>query len=281
MQAETTVLSDAQIDEWLAEDIGPGDATGLALLPEGLQAEAVLAARQPMVACGMELAARIFARVDGRIMAHDKLADGQAVKAGDVLLRLRGPARELLTAERTALNCVQRLCGIATLTRRYVEAVAGTGVSILDTRKTLPGWRLLDKYATRVGGAMNHRMGLYDAVMIKDNHLALYASVKEAVARARASTRLPIIVECDQLEQVAEALESTPDRILLDNMPPALLRQAVAMVAGRVPLEASGGITLENIRAVAETGVGFISIGALTHSAVAVDIGMDVVVKDS
>jgi nicotinate-nucleotide pyrophosphorylase (carboxylating) len=204
------------------------------------------------------------------------VSDGDKVEGGTVLMRLSGNARALLTAERSALNTLQHLSGIATLTRRYVEAIASTGAILLDTRKTLPGLRVLDKYAARMGGARNHRMRLDDGVLIKDNHVAVNGGVAEAVRRARAAnTGLQIQVEVDRVEQIEPALAAGAERLLLDNMPPRVLREAVALVAGRVPTEASGGVGLQTIRAIAETGVTFISVGRITQSAPAVDIGLD------
>ncbi|MBV9883850.1 MAG: carboxylating nicotinate-nucleotide diphosphorylase, partial [Sphingomonadaceae bacterium] len=201
--------------------------------------------------------------------------DGAPAEAGDVLLRVSGRARALLTAERSALNTVQHLSGIATLTRRYVDAIAGTGAIVLDTRKTLPGLRVLEKYATRMGGAQNHRMGLWDAAMIKDNHVAVAGSIGEAVRRAVAAGIGRIIVEVDRFDQIEPAIAAGATHLLLDNMGPAALREAVAQVAGRVPTEASGGINLDTIRAAAETGVTYISVGRITQSAPAADIGLD------
>jgi nicotinate-nucleotide pyrophosphorylase (carboxylating) len=201
--------------------------------------------------------------------------DGEPVQAGGVLMHVKGSARALLTAERSALNTVQHLSGIATLTRRYIDAIAGTGAILLDTRKTLPGLRMLEKYATRMGGAQNHRMGLWDAAMIKDNHVAVAGSVGEAARRAVAAGIARIIVEVDRIDQIEPALAAGATHLLLDNMEPAMLREAVALVDGRVPTEASGGVTLETIRAKAETGVTYISVGRITQSAPAGDIGLD------
>jgi nicotinate-nucleotide pyrophosphorylase (carboxylating) len=204
------------------------------------------------------------------------LGDGEAVTAGTILMTIDGDARALLTAERSALNTLQHLSGIATLTRRFVEAIAGTGATLLDTRKTIPGLRVLEKYAARMGGAQNHRMRLDDGLLIKDNHVALCGGVAEAVRRAKAAqTGLPIQVEVDSIAQIEPALAAGADRLLLDNMAPAMLREAVALVAGRAPLEASGGVNLGNIREIAETGVEFVSVGRITQSAPAVDIGLD------
>lgn len=265
------------LQQALDEDIGSGDVTCLALIPESLQADALLVPREPMVMCGGLVAARIFALVDERISCEPLVADGTVAPAMEPIMRVRGPARAVLTGERTALNMLQRMAGVASLSRRYADAIAGTKAVLLDTRKTIPGLRVLDKYATATGGAQNHRMGLYDMVLIKDNHIALVGSVAEAVKRARtAYPALRVEVECDTLEQLHEALDAGPDVIMLDNMQPAQLREAVALTKGRIKLEASGGVSLESIRTIAETGVDYISCGRLTHSAVAVDIGMDI-----
>jgi nicotinate-nucleotide pyrophosphorylase (carboxylating) len=214
--------------------------------------------------------------MDPQVTLRCEVEDGVKAPAGTVLMELEGAARAMLTAERSALNTLQHLSGIATLTRRYVDAIEGTGAILLDTRKTIPGLRVLEKYAARMGGAQNHRMRLDDGLLIKDNHVAVNLSVEAAVARARASgTSLPVQVEVDRIEQIEPALTAGADRLLLDNMPPPVLREAVALVAGRVPLEASGGVRLDTIRAIAETGVTFISVGRITQSAPAVDIGLD------
>lgn len=265
---------DALLRLALLEDIGSGDVTSHALIPENLTATAHLVAREPMVLAGLAFAPRLIAMVDGALALTPQRQDGNAIAAGEAFASLHGPARSLLAVERTLLNLLQRMCGVATLTRRYVEAVSGTGVMILDTRKTIPGWRALDKYATRMGGAVNHRMGLYDMLLIKDNHIALSGNIASAVAAGR-KMGVPVVVECDTLDQLSAALVAKPDRILLDNMDLASLREAVAITAGRVPLEASGGVSLANLRAIAETGINAISIGRITHSAVAVDIGLD------
>jgi len=229
-----------------------------------------------VVVVGLDIAAAFFRALDPQVRFEQLAGDGDAVAAGAVLMRLEGSARALLAAERSALNTLQHLSGIATLTRRYAEAIAGTGATLLDTRKTVPGLRVLEKYAARMGGAENHRMRLDDGVLIKDNHVAVCGGVVEAVRRAReANTGLPVQVEVDRIEQIEAALAAGADRLLLDNMPPPLLREAVELVRGRVPLEASGGVTLETIRAIAETGVDYISVGRITQSAPAVDIGLD------
>lgn len=266
------------IDLALAEDIGEGDLTSGLLVPPGVVAAIRLVAGQPMVIAGVEAAMQVFRTVDRKVRIETSVSDGQKAGAGDSLLTVAGSARSLLAAERVALNLLQRACGVATLTKAYVDAVAGTGAVILDTRKTMPGLRQLDKYAVTCGGGKNYRMGLYDAVLIKDNHIALLGSVKAAVEKARAGTKKLVIVECDTLEQLREALPAKPDRILLDNMRPSALREAVKLVKGSVPLEASGGVTLANVRQVAETGVNFISVGAITHSAKAADISAEVMV---
>jgi nicotinate-nucleotide pyrophosphorylase (carboxylating) len=263
------------IDSALAEDIGAGDLTSEAVIPADLQFRGVMAARDELVVAGLPFIAQVFRRVDPRISFQAKAEDGERVAAGGVIAELAGPARGLLTGERTALNLLQHLSGIATMTRTYAEAIAGTRAILLDTRKTIPGLRQVAKYATRMGGAQNHRMGLYDGILIKDNHIAVCGSVAEAVRRAKAGAGVLVEVECDTLEQVAEAVTAGPDMILFDNMKPPTMREAVAIVGGRCKTEASGGITLETIRPIAETGVDYISVGRLTSSPRAVDIGLD------
>jgi nicotinate-nucleotide pyrophosphorylase (carboxylating) len=263
------------IDVALAEDIGAGDVTSARVIPADLEFCGVLAAREAMVVAGLTYAEQVFQRVIPEVRFIGLAAEGERVAAGTDLATLEGPARGLLTAERTALNLLQHLSGIATLTHAYADAIAGTGAVLLDTRKTIPGLRLLAKYATRLGGARNHRLGLYDAVLIKDNHVAVYGSIAEAVRRARNGTPMNVEVECDTLDQVQEAVAAQADIILFDNMDLPTLRRAVALVDGRAKTEASGGVTLETIRAIAETGVDFISVGRLTQSARAVDIGLD------
>ncbi|SVD99906.1 uncharacterized protein METZ01_LOCUS452760, partial [marine metagenome] len=253
------------------EDIGSGDATSLSMIPAGTTARAAIAAREPLTVAGMVLAEMGFNEVDDAIKLERMTEDGKSLEPGGFLLRLEGSARGILTGERTALNFLQRLSGIATITMRYREAIEGTGAQLLDTRKTTPGWRTLEKYAVACGGGKNHRMGLYDMVLIKDNHLAALRNeanhIGTAITRARDDyPNLKIEVEVDTLEQTEQAAEAGADIILLDNMPPEKLREAAKLVSGRSKLEASGGITLANIRAVAETGVDFISVGALTHS---------------
>lgn len=261
----------------LAEDIGDGDATTLALVPEDAIATAAMIAREPLVMAGADLALAVFQQMDERVEFGIEIFDGQQAALGQALLRVQGPARALLTAERTALNFIQRLAGVATLTARFVEQIADTGAQILDTRKTTPGWRALEKYAVTCGGGKNHRLGLYDQVMIKDNHFAaLDGDIAKAVALAReASPGLKIEVEADTAEQAQVAADAGADVILLDNMSCEELRDAIAQIDGRAKTEASGGVTLETVREIAVTGVDFISVGALTHSAPSVDIALD------
>jgi nicotinate-nucleotide pyrophosphorylase (carboxylating) len=260
----------------LAEDLGAGgDITSAAVIPADARFRGVMDSRNAITVAGLAVAEAFFRALDPDVEMERLCADGDQVAAGTVLLRLSGRARALLTAERSALNVVQHLSGIATLTRLHVDAIAGTGATLLDTRKTLPGLRLLEKYATRMGGARNHRMGLWDAAMIKDNHVAVAGSVGEAVRRAAAAGIERIIAEVDRFDQIEPAIAAGATHILLDNMGPAALREAVAQVAGRVPTEASGGITLDTIRAAAETGVTYISVGRITQSAPAADIGLD------
>ncbi|MGI6418410.1 MAG: carboxylating nicotinate-nucleotide diphosphorylase [Thermoguttaceae bacterium] len=281
----------------LEEDLGAeGDCTSLALVPEGALGRAAVVARAAGVVAGLKAAEVVLAAVDPSLKWHCQSADGRSVSPDEIVARVEGPARKLLAAERPALNLIGRLSGIATLTRRYVDAVAGTRAGIYDTRKTTPGLRRLEKYAVRCGGGRNHRQGLYEAILIKDNHLALGAggeggaafSPAEAVERARrylrgrqspeaAAARI-VEIEVDTLEQLAAVLPVRPDIVLLDNMPCDQLRQAVAQrdaCAPGVQLEASGGVDLETVRAIAETGVDRISVGALTHSAVALDVALD------
>jgi len=264
------------VRETLAEDLGDaGDITSATVIPEEARFGGAMASREAIVVAGLPVAEAFFRALDPETHVECLVGEGEAVPAGAELMRLRGRARPMLTAERSALNVVQHLSGIATLTRRYVDAMAGTGAVLLDTRKTLPGLRVLEKYATRMGGAENHRMGLWDAAMIKDNHVAVAGSVEEAVGRAAAGGIARIIVEVDRLDQIAPALAAGATHLLLDNMDPPTLREAVALVAGRVPTEASGGVTLDTIRAKAETGVTYVSVGRITQSAPAADIGLD------
>lgn len=264
----------------LTEDIcaggDEGDITSSLLIPQELTGTMYFNARQDMVAAAVFVVGMVFEQVDGHVKVEARVEEGEKVAAKTTLVVASGPARALLTGERVALNLLQRACSIATITKQYVEATAGTRARVLDTRKTMPGLRELDKYAVRAGGGENHRMGLYDMVLIKDNHIALAGGIAAAVAKARAGTKLPVVVECDTPEQAKEAIAAKPDRILVDNMTMAMLRSCVSMAAGKVVLEASGGVNLKTVKAIAETGVQYISVGALTHSAPSVDIGADI-----
>jgi nicotinate-nucleotide pyrophosphorylase (carboxylating) len=259
----------------LAEDVGEGDVTTEATIDADASGEAELVLKEPGVVCGLDVAAAVFHALDAELRFERLVEDGTLVGSAIAVARVSGPLRAILTGERTALNFLGRLSGIATLTRRYVDAVGGTGVAILDTRKTTPGLRVLEKHAVAVGGGRNHRLGLDDGVLVKDNHLRAAGSIREAVERLRAATHLPVEVECDTLEQVSEALAAGADAILLDNMRVDDLRDAVTLARGRARLEASGGVTLDTVRAIAETGVDEISVGALTHSARSLDVSLE------
>ena len=265
----------------LAEDIGSGDATTLATVPANAVAKAVMRAREPIIVAGIEFAETAFRELSPKIKIRRKIRNGRRVKAGATLMKISGPAHAILSAERVALNFVQRLSGIATLTAQFVQAVHGTKAQILDTRKTTPGWRRFEKYAVAGGGGKNHRLGLFDMILIKDNHLAALKNAKPnaiaaAIQRARKKfPKLKVEVEADTLKQVEHALAAGADFILLDNMNLKQLRAAVKIVKGRAKTEASVGVNLKTVRAIAKTGVNFISVGALTHSAQAVDIGLD------
>ena len=265
----------------LAEDIGNGDATTLATVPAAANAVAQMNARETVVVAGTKFAEIAFCELSPKIKVEPLACDGRKVAAGNTILKISGPARAILSAERVALNFVQRLSGVATLTAQFVEAIQGTKAQILDTRKTTPGWRRFEKYAVACGGGKNHRVGLFDMILIKDNHLAALRNerpnaIAAAVARARKNfPKLKIEVEADTLEQAAQAIVAGADIILLDNMRTGQLRQAVRMARDRAKTEASGGVNLKNVRAIAQTGVDFISVGALTHSSRAVDIGLD------
>ena len=260
----------------LAEDVGSGDVTSVSILAPDRRVRGRVVAKAPGVVAGLTVAAEVFAQVDARITWTPKVGDGARVAPGDVVATLEGPAAGILAGERTALNFLQRMSGIATATRAFVDRVQGTGATILDTRKTAPGLRVLDKMAVRAGGGRNHRMGLFDMVLIKDNHIDACGSIPEAVARVRrhAGATLPIEVECRTPADVDVCLPLALDRLLLDNMSVTDVRACVALAAGTVPLEASGNITLDNVREYAETGVGFISVGALTHSVRALDLSL-------
>lgn len=261
----------------LAEDLGPTgrDVTSESVIPEDAHFIGIMDSRDPVIVAGLPIAEAFFRHLDPAMEIDILVDEGASVPGGTDLMRLSGAARAMLTAERSALNTVQHLSGIATMTRKYVDAIAGTGCTLLDTRKTIPGLRILEKYATRMGGASNHRLGLWDAAMIKDNHVAVAGNVAEAVRRARAAGIERIILEVDHLAQIEPGLAAGATHLLLDNMAVEALREAVALVAGRVPTEASGGVTLDTIRAKAETGVTYISVGRLTQSAPAADIGLD------
>jgi nicotinate-nucleotide pyrophosphorylase (carboxylating) len=265
------------VERALAEDLGSGDATGAAVLDAEASCEAVIEARERIVVCGLPVASAVLEAVDPQLRIETLRPEGAFAEAGTPLLALAGRVRSVLAAERTALNFLGRLCGVATHTRRYVDAVAGTGVAILDTRKTLPGWRVLDKYAVTVGGGHNHRFGLYDALLIKDNHIAAAGGVAAAVkaARAGAPSHLMLQVEVESEEQAAEAIEAGARWLLLDNRTPAELRRLAERFREQAMLEASGGITLANLHEIAESGVHRISIGALTHSAPNADVALE------
>jgi nicotinate-nucleotide pyrophosphorylase (carboxylating) len=271
----------AAVRSALAEDIGSGDATTLAIVPKSQTFKTVMRAREPLVVAGLEFAKAAFLKLSSAVKVEFLVHDGTHVAKGENLLRISGSARAILSAERVALNYVQRLSGIATLTAQFVAAIKGTRAQILDTRKTTPGWRRFEKYAVHCGGGRNHRIGLFDLVLIKDNHLAALqnekpSAVAAAVQRARKKyPKLKIEIEADNLEQVNQAADAGADIILLDNMTNEQLRAAVKIAKGRAKTEASGGVHLDTVRAIAGSGVDFISVGALTHSARAVDIGLD------
>lgn len=275
------IVVEESIARALAEDIGFCDLTSELVIPADARAELALNARQDIVVAGLDIAARVFRRRVPECRVELRVRDGERIKAGAAMGRVEGSARGLFAVERTALNFLQHLSGIATLTAQYVERIAGTRAVLIDTRKTTPGLRALEKHAAQLGGARNHRLRLDDGVLIKDNHISVCGSVAAAVGRARSGVPVltKIEVECDTLDQVREALDAGADMILLDNMSLEEMREAVALSGGRVPLEASGGVRLENIRAIAETGVDFISVGRITQSAPAVDIGLDAVIK--
>ena len=262
----------------LAEDVGSGDATSLSTLPTELKIRAAIVANAPGVIAGIAAASEVFAQLNPAVVVDPLLADGSPIQPGTRVAEISGPAVAVLAGERTALNFLQRMSGIATLTRAYVDRVRGTGAVILDTRKTVPGLRMLDKEAVRAGGGQNHRMGLFDMVLIKDNHIDACGSITAAIARVRSGpyAALPLEVECRTEADVREAVALAPDRILLDNMTVEQARQCVALVADRVSLEVSGNISLDNVRAYAETGVSWISVGALTHSVRALDLSLQV-----
>lgn len=263
------------VEAALAEDLGPGDATSLAVLPDGLRGSARIEARAPLVVAGLEVAREVFEQTGARL--EPLAADGEAVEPCSALASVEGEALAILSAERTALNFLQRLSGIATLTHAYCLAVLGTRAQIIDTRKTTPGWRVLEKYAVRCGGGGNHRMGLFDGILIKDNHIAAVGGVANAVklARSRGGRDLAIRVEVESIDQARQAIDAGAAALLVDNQPPAALAQVVELAAGCVRVEASGGVTLESVAEIARTGVDEISVGALTHSAPAADIALE------
>lgn len=269
------------VRDTLAEDLGDWadgggiDVTAVSVIPADARFSGVMDSRDPVAVCGLPIAAAFFHAFDPDMMIETLVDEGDRVEAGTDLMRLEGNARAMLTAERSALNTVQHLSGIATMARAYVDTMDNADCTLLDTRKTIPGLRVIEKYAVRMGGAQNHRMGLWDAAMIKDNHILVAGSVGEAVRRARDAGVDQIMCEVDRVDQIEPALKAGATRLLLDNMAPDVLREAVALVNGRVPTEASGGITLKTIAAKAATGVDYVSVGRLTQSAPAADIGLD------
>ena len=267
---------DRILENALMEDIHTGDITTLAVMPGRRDVRAIMKAKEPLVLAGIDVAARVFSLLDPTIHFTPSHADGDAVESGSIIARISGDAAFLLQGERVALNLLQRLCGIATSTSHYVKAVAGTGTRIVDTRKTTPGLRMLEKYAVRVGGGINHRTGLYDGVLIKENHITASGGITAAITRARGYIphTMKIEVETESIVEVEEALTAGADIIMLDNMDLATMRRAVSIIAGRAIVEASGGVNLDTVRAIAETGVDIISVGAITHSARAMDISM-------
>lgn len=267
---------DRIIENALMEDIHTGDITTLAVVTKSQERRAFLRAKEKMVLAGIDVAARVFHLLDPSIRFVSRFADGERLETGDLLAEIDGDAGLLLQGERVALNLLQRMCGVATLTSRYVEAVRGTKARVVDTRKTTPGLRMLEKYAVRVGGGINHRTGLYDGVLIKENHIAAAGGITAAVGRARAYIphTMKIEVETESLAEVAEALSAGADIIMLDNMDLTSMGEAVSLIGGRALVEASGGVNLDTVREIAETGVDIISVGALTHSARAMDISM-------
>jgi nicotinate-nucleotide pyrophosphorylase (carboxylating) len=267
---------DRIIENALEEDIHTGDITTMAVVLEGRNARAILKAKESMLLAGIKVAARVFHHLDEKIVFTHFFDDGSRIDKDDIIAEIQGEASLLLQGERVALNLLQRMCGVATITDRYVEAVRGTGARVVDTRKTTPGLRVLEKYSVRVGGGMNHRTGLYDGILIKENHIAAAGGITEAVRRARSYIphTLKIEIETETLEQVSEALVAGADIIMLDNMDIPAMREAVEKINGKALVEASGGVNLDSIRGIAETGVDIISVGALTHSARAVDISM-------
>jgi nicotinate-nucleotide pyrophosphorylase (carboxylating) len=262
----------------IGEDLGSGDATTPLIVDANRQGSAIIEAREPLIVCGLEVALAVFRAIDPQLQLHAAVRDGTRAEAGAILAAVTGKFQSILAAERTALNFLGRMCGVATWTRRFVDAVSGTGAQIVDTRKTLPGWRSLDKYAAATGGATNHRLGLYDGILLKDNHVAIAGGVSLAVkaALATAPANLRVTVEVESEAQAVEAVEAGADYLLLDNRTLPELCAIVDHLGDRAQLEASGGVQLDNVRAVAETGVHRISIGALTHSAPAADLALEI-----
>jgi nicotinate-nucleotide pyrophosphorylase (carboxylating) len=276
--ADVLQSADKLIAAAIAEDIGPGDATSLAIFSPYVKARATIIAKEPGIVAGLPVARAVFAKADPTVVFTTVVADGASVKPQDVLVNIEGGLVSILSLERIVLNFLQHLSGIATLAAEFVKAVKGTHAVILDSRKTTPGYRALEKYAVRIGGASNHRRGLYDMLMVKDNHIQAVKSLSMAVRRARQSyPSLPLEVEVDSLDHLKEALSLPVDRILLDNMDLETIHKAVVLGDKRVPLEVSGGVTLENVRQIADTGVDYISVGALTHSAPGLDLSLEIV----
>lgn len=273
-QKELSIL----IKSALAEDIGSGDITSIATIPTKQQISFSINAREKMVICGIDIAAAVFKTLDSKIKIHKKTKDGSIIKKGDTILTGKGNARAIFAAERVALNFLRQMSGVATLTRKYVDETNGTKAKILDTRKTIPGLRSIQKYAVKCGGGHNHRFGLYDQILIKDNHISAAGSIENAVNQARkyVGKSKKIEVECDTLDQVKEALNTSADVIMLDNMSLTQIERAVSIVNGKVPLEVSGNVTVDKVRKIAKTGIDFISAGSLTNNPESVDIGLDV-----
>ena len=269
-----------EIAAYLAEDVGSGDLTA-SIIPESKQASALVVTREAMVLCGQAWFEAVFRQLDPSIVIEWQIQEGEDVSAGNVLCQLRGPARALLTGERTALNLLQTLSATATVARVYANAIAGSGCKVLDTRKTLPGLRLAQKYAVKCGGCVNHRIGLFDAILIKENHIIAAGSIGAAISQARAISNVMVEIEVESLDELQEALAAHPDRIMLDNFSIEQLKSALAMNQGQVELEASGNISLETIRDIAETGVDYISIGALTKNVQAIDLSMRIELQDN
>ena len=270
------------IEEWVAEDVGLQDLTTNVMIPSEAKADFVMNTREDIVIAGIEVAAEVFRHIVPDAKVKTLIKDGTLAKKGTPLMRITGPGRGLLTAERTSLNILQFMCGIATLVREYVSQIKHTNAQLIDTRKTIPGLRMLSKYSACVGGCRPHRLGLHDGVMIKDNHIAVHGSITRAVAQARALTPAltKVEVECDTLKQVEEAAKAGADVIMFDNMSAAMMKKGIGIIAGRARTEASGGIRMDTIKEKAESGVDFISVGRMTQSAPAVDIGLDVTISN-